>query len=100
VATFLGVLVYCALPELHEAREESSRVQIVQENTVVLTLLGLPFIGFVFAKLSHGGMTDRYMIAGVLGVVIASMGRLFREGYLMRVIVADGDRRVCLVDRR
>ena len=42
------------------------------EYVLVLALLGLPFIGYVAAKLTHSGMTERYVLAAVLGISLAA----------------------------
>ena len=42
------------------------------EYVLVLGLLALPFIGYVAAKLTHSGMTERYVLAAVLGISLAA----------------------------
>jgi hypothetical protein len=42
------------------------------ESVLVLGLLALPFIGYVAAKLTHSGMTERYVLAAVLGISLAA----------------------------
>ncbi len=42
------------------------------EYVLVLALLGLPFIGYAAAKLTHSGMTERYVLAAVLGMSLAA----------------------------
>ena len=42
------------------------------EYVLVLALLALPFIGYVAAKLTHSGMTERYVLSAVLGISLAA----------------------------
>jgi 4-amino-4-deoxy-L-arabinose transferase-like glycosyltransferase len=42
------------------------------EYVLVLALVGLPAIGFLVAKLTHSGMTERYVLAAVLGISLAA----------------------------
>jgi len=42
------------------------------EYVLVLSMLALPFIGFAAAKLTHSGITDRYVLATVLGISLAA----------------------------
>jgi hypothetical protein len=43
----------------------------LEERVLALVLLGLPVIAVAAAKLSHGGMTNRYMLPTLLGAVLA-----------------------------
>ncbi len=42
------------------------------EYVLVLTLIGLPFVGFVVTRLAHGGMNSRYVLSAVLGIPLAA----------------------------
>jgi hypothetical protein len=42
------------------------------EYVLVLALLALPFIGYAAAKLTHSGMTERYVLSAVLGISLAA----------------------------
>jgi len=43
----------------------------VAEGTLLLALVGLPFIGFAAATILHGVMVDRYLLAAAIGVCLA-----------------------------
>ena len=44
----------------------------IHEKVLVLSLLALPFAIFVAMKLTHGGMTQRYMLPACLGIPLAA----------------------------
>jgi len=44
---------------------------VIEEQLLVLTLLALPVIAVLAAKLSHGGMNERYMLPTILGGALA-----------------------------
>lgn len=43
----------------------------VQETVLVLGLVALPFVGYVFAKATHGGMLARYVLPAIVGLALA-----------------------------
>jgi 4-amino-4-deoxy-L-arabinose transferase-like glycosyltransferase len=58
-------------------RGESGHQQVevnvlpIEEQTLTLMLLWLPVLAVVIAKVSHGGMTERYMLPTILGGAMA-----------------------------
>ncbi len=58
------------------------------EYVLVLGLLSLPFIGYAAAKLTHSGVTERYVLAAVVGISLAAgciLPRLDRKSVLLAV---------------
>jgi hypothetical protein len=41
-----------------------------REDALLLVLLALPVIGFAATKMTHGGFTGRYVLAGILAIPI------------------------------
>ena len=70
-ATALAVLGTMLYKIRSGAREVGSPGERLQEPILILTLLGLPFVAFVLTKLSHGGLTDKYMLPAVLAFPLA-----------------------------
>ena len=53
-------------------REQKDAVTFqTAEYVLAVTLLGLPVTAFVFARLTHGGLTGRYVLPAILGGAIA-----------------------------
>lgn len=46
------------------------------EGTLLLSLVLLPFIAFFITRVMHGGMRDAYVMASILGIVLALAGAL------------------------
>jgi hypothetical protein len=58
-----------------------------QERTLILTLLALPVIAFVVARITHGGMTDRYVLFVVVGICLALSQLLLRSSRTTTTLV-------------
>jgi hypothetical protein len=52
-------------------RQAEVKVLPIEEQTLTLMLLWLPVIAVAAAKISHGGLTERYMLPTVLGGALA-----------------------------
>jgi hypothetical protein len=55
----------------YSTETESQANASLCEYLFVLALLSLPLINYVVAKVTHSGMTDRYVLSAVLGVPLA-----------------------------
>jgi hypothetical protein len=67
------------LAPLHECKTNmDSRNGDLAEGTLLLGLVGLPFIAFSVVKVMHGSMRSSYLIVLVLGVCLAVAGILSR----------------------
>jgi hypothetical protein len=58
--------------EYRKVASAPAGIEAYAEGALALGLLALPILGFVFAKVTHGGMTDRYVLAVALGLALSS----------------------------
>jgi hypothetical protein len=60
-----------AAPGEPELRPVEEKILPIGEQVLILMLLWLPVIAIVVAKITHGGMTERYMMPTILGGALA-----------------------------
>ena len=71
-AALLGTIGLIVLLALNPESTAAQTTTPAHEYVLVLALVGLPAIGFLVAKLTHSGMTERYVLAAVLGISLAA----------------------------
>lgn len=72
VAAMLAVLGTLLLRVRKRAEATRPVVDLLHEPILILGFLALPLIGFVIAKLAHGGMTPRYVLSALFGFPLAA----------------------------
>jgi hypothetical protein len=72
IGTAIAVTLVLALLEKAKRRTEdrSAVVNEISEIILIVTFIALPFVLFVFAKVTHGGLVARYALSAVLGLAI------------------------------
>ena len=60
-----------AWPLLWSRLRETIEPNDLAERIVLLGFVALPLIGFVLARLTHGGLSARYLLPTVIGIVVA-----------------------------
>ncbi|MGA8075369.1 MAG: hypothetical protein WB995_17980 [Candidatus Acidiferrales bacterium] len=68
VLAMAGLVVFALNSKVRAAPNSTP----AHEYVLVLALLALPFIGYAAAKLTHSGMTERYVLSAVLGLSLAA----------------------------
>lgn len=71
-AALLGLLALIAFRATAPADAASEPATPPHEYVLTLTLVGLPAIGFLAARLTHSGMTERYVLSAILGIPLAA----------------------------
>jgi len=80
----LAVVATTEWKEFRTARREQAGE--VQEAILLIGLALLPFTGYVFARVTHSGLMSRYVLPGVLGIVLGlgyALGRSSRRSVLL-----------------
>ena len=67
----LAAIVVTAVKRSQEAGTDIRRWNGTGEAILLLAFAALPYFAFVFAKVTHSGMTPRYVLSTVLGIVLA-----------------------------
>lgn len=88
-ALSLGLLEIISSFVLTQRAKENGASISLHEHVALLVLLGLPLVGYAVAKLTHAGMTDRYVLSAALGVPL-SAGQLLSKSNRRSIIVALG----------
>jgi hypothetical protein len=70
-ATSAGVIAIIIFGSVRE-KSGSREVRHLQENILVLGLLMMPVVVLTAVKMTHGGLTERYMLPAGLGVPLAA----------------------------
>ncbi len=68
---FLSIVGIIVFPKANRTGTESQTNTSLHEHVLVLTLLVLPLIGYLIAKIMHAGMSERYVLSTGLGVPLA-----------------------------
>jgi hypothetical protein len=71
-AASVGVVAIMVSEWLREGSDSRQVHDLFHEKVLVLGLLALPLIAFVAMKITHGGLTERYMLPAGLGVPLAA----------------------------
>ncbi len=67
----LGMMALIFSLARHYSGLPTNADDLLPEYVLVLALICLPPIGIVVAKLTHTGITDRYVLSGILGIPLA-----------------------------
>jgi uncharacterized membrane protein len=70
-ALFLGLLCIVAFEISGAQPHNPTKEAPLHEYVLVLMFFALPAMGFITAKVGHGGLTDRYVLMSVLGFPLA-----------------------------
>jgi 4-amino-4-deoxy-L-arabinose transferase-like glycosyltransferase len=71
-AALLGMMGLIVLLALNPESAAAQTTTPAREYVLVVALVGLPAIGFLVAKLTHSGMTERYVLPAVVGISLAA----------------------------
>jgi Dolichyl-phosphate-mannose-protein mannosyltransferase len=71
-AASIGVVAIMVSEFVREDRDSHRARDLFHERVLVLGLLALPLAAFVAMKITHGGLTERYMLPAGLGLPLAA----------------------------
>ena len=71
-AALFGILRLIAAVAMESTTPATNANTQAHEYVLVLGLLGLPSISFLVAKITHTGMTERYVLSSILGISVAA----------------------------
>lgn len=87
-AGFAALVAVCvAMAKRRQQDGEFWKSHEAAEAILVMAFTALPFVAFVFAKVTHSGMTPRYILATVFGLLLA-FGYFAVQGSKQAVMVA------------